>query len=231
MTDLHVVVCIRFDHRADSEGLRKFKDCIGACPHVEAVMEVAGTYDMIVQARFASLLEYGERMEDIAQQLAEFALTVEANFVGRKRERVDQCRFLLVPCPDGHRRIDVSMINKVVAEGDYMRLCLDGSECLVHQTIRQLALQLDPDQFVQLHRSAIVRIDFVERIIHRQRRWIARLSDGTEQMIAKSHVAEVMRIMSRDLANHRPDPANNGAPQRNDWAIGRILHEAPARMS
>jgi DNA-binding LytR/AlgR family response regulator len=55
--------------------------------------------------------------------------------------------------------------------------------------------RLDPEMFVQVHRSVVVRCDFIERLIHRGQRWSARLSDGTHQHIAKSHVGRVIEAL------------------------------------
>ena len=57
MADLSVVVCLAFDHRAASEGLQKFKECILNCPVADREMEVCGTYDLIVQEHCASLAD------------------------------------------------------------------------------------------------------------------------------------------------------------------------------
>ena len=72
MADLSVVVCLAFDHRAASEGLQKFKDCILSCPFVDRTMEVCGTYDLIVQGRCGSLADYTENMERLRETLSKF---------------------------------------------------------------------------------------------------------------------------------------------------------------
>ena len=207
MADLGVIVCIAFDHRASAEGLARFKDCIFRCPFVDSALEVSGTFDLIVHARLSSLEEYTNEMERIAPQLAEYASRVESNFVGRKVERTAREYVLWVPCREGRRRIDAGMINKIIAEGDYMRLCMDGSECLVHDTIRHLLGQLDREQFIQLHRSAVVRVDYIDRLMHRERRWIARLRDGSEQIVAKSRVSDILRTLSVESSK-----VNAGSP-------------------
>ncbi|MCW3797270.1 LytTR family transcriptional regulator [Sphingomonas sp. BN140010] len=151
-----------------------------------------------MHARLSSLEEYTTEMERIAPQLAEYASRVESNFVARKVDRTPKECALWVPCREGRRRIDASMINKINAEGDYMRLYMDGSDCLVHDTIRHLMAQLDAEQFIQLHRSTVVRADFIDRLMHRERRWVARLRDGTEQAVAKSRVGAILRSLSAD---------------------------------
>lgn len=227
MSNLVVIVCVAFDHRAPVSGLQQFKECICACPRVQTVLEVSGTFDLIVQAQLSSLAEYAEQMRRIAPQLAEYALKVETNFVARKVERAKEERCLWVPCPDGRRRIEVGMINKILAEGDYMRLCTNDSECLVHDTIRHLLSSLDDGQFIQLHRSTVVRVDFIERLMHRRRRWVARLRDGSEQAVAKSHVAKVLQLIAGDSAKLEPASPKARAPQP---AAGRAGRKASEKM-
>ncbi|WP_162789262.1 MULTISPECIES: LytTR family transcriptional regulator DNA-binding domain-containing protein [Sphingomonas] len=211
MPDLSVIVCVALDHRAPPDGLSKFKQCILACPQVEAVMEVSGTFDLIVHASLASLAEFLREMERLAAPLANFATRVESNFVGRTVDCHGADSVIWVPCADGRRRIEAGMINKIVAEGDYMRLFLTGSECLVHETIGHLLARLDPQRFVRLHRSTVVRTDFIERLQHLDRRWVAQLKDGTRYNLARSRVAAVLRLLTAESSSHEHSLAN-GAP-------------------
>ena len=209
MAELNVVVCVAFDHRADAEGLDRFKKCICHCDFVEVAMEVSGTYDMIVQGKIATLSDYTEEMDRIRPQLAQFVTRIETNFVSKKIEPHPEAEmFMWVPCVGGRKRIDIAMIDKVVAEGDYMRLFIKDWHCLIHSTIRALTEQLDA-RFIQLHRSSIVRIDFIDRLMHHERRWIARLRDGSQQAVAKSHVSEVLDLMAHDSSRDERNPAKS----------------------
>lgn len=200
MSDLTVVVCITFDHRADPQGLERFKQCICRCPFVDVALEVSGTFDLIIQGHVDTLAAYTDEMTRIRPQLAEFVARIETNFVGRKVERRQEVeRFLWVPCDRGRKRIAVGLIDKVVAEGDYMRLFIGDWHCLLHSTARNLLAQLD-DRFIQLHRSSIVRVDFIDRMTHEGRRWIARLRDGSQQPVAKSHIGRVLNLLQHDPA-------------------------------
>ena len=44
--------------------------------------------------------------------------------------------------------------------------CVDGGQALIRKTIRELADELDPERFVQVHRSAIVCLDRVSHFTH-----------------------------------------------------------------
>ena len=199
MHDLTVIVCLAFNRRASPDGLRRFKSCIFQCPFVETAMEVAGTYDLIVQARLSSLESYTEEMERISPQLHEFTTKVEANFVGRKIDRRhSNGKALWLPVPNGRKRVSANLVDKIVAHGDYMKIHVGDWSCMVHDTIKRLCEELDSEQFIQLHRSVVVRSDFIERLLHQNRRWIAKLRDGSQQRVAKSHVPEVLRLMGSD---------------------------------
>ena len=173
-------------------------------------MEVSGTFDMIVQGRISTLAAYTEQMDCIRPQLAHFVTRIETNFVAKKIERhCETEKFMWLPCVAGRKRIEVGMIDKVVAEGDYMRLYVHDWHCLLHSTIRALKERLDA-RFIQLHRSSIVRIDFIDRLTHHDRRWIARLRDGSQQAVAKSHLLAVLALMAHDSSKDEHQPAKRG---------------------
>lgn len=224
MTELSVIVCLAFDHRASTAGLKKFKDCIFHCPFVEIAMEVSGSFDLIVHARLSSLAEYTEQMDFIREELAQYVVRMETNFVSKRisAHLDEEERALWVPCDGGRKRIDTIQIDKVVAEGDYMRLFVGQWTCLLHETIRNLRQRLGP-QFIQLHRSILVRVDFIDRLLHQERRWVARLCDGSEHRVAKSHVAEVVHLIQGDLTTGEPVPAKQPQPDENPQPVNEMV--------
>lgn len=218
MTDLPVVVCVALDHRADTDGLRNFKKCIVECDLVEAVMECSGTFDLIVQLRCESFAEYTARMDSVADQVRLYVKRMEANFVSRTVDcgcSSDDTRVMWVPCDGGKKRIEVGKIDKVLAEGDYMSVHIGSWHCLVHDTMHHFYETLG-DRFILLHRSALVRVDFIERALHSERHWTVRLCDGTHQRVAKSHVADVLRLMSLDSSINRAKKSKND-PSLESW--------------
>jgi two-component system LytT family response regulator len=55
-------------------------------------------------------------------------------------------------------------INWIEAAGNYLRLHVGDKTHLIRQTMNNLQHQLDPDQFVRIHRSAIVNLTFVREL-------------------------------------------------------------------
>ena len=95
-------------------------------------------------------------------------------------------------------RIAARDIDRVSAERDYMRLHVGRRSWLIHHSMTALEEGLDPALFVRLHRSAIVRKDFIAGFTRNPSgRWIARLADGTEQPVGRLYSDRVRAIAGR----------------------------------
>jgi len=95
-------------------------------------------------------------------------------------------------------RIASRDVDRVSAERDYMRLHVGRRSWLIHHSMNALEEGLDPELFVRLHRSAIVRKDFIAGFTRNPSgRWIARLSDGVEQPVGRLYTDKVRTIARR----------------------------------
>ena len=95
-------------------------------------------------------------------------------------------------------RIAARDIDRVTAERDYMRLHVARRSWLIHHSMTALEDGLDPELFVRLHRSAIVRRDFIAGFSRNASgRWIARLADGSEQPVGRLYADQVRAIAGR----------------------------------
>jgi DNA-binding LytR/AlgR family response regulator len=206
--DVRVIMCVAFDHRAPAAEVDQFKDCLLNCSYVLHAVELTGSFDLMVEAKVASLAEYNERMEGLKAAVSHLVSRYEANFICRRFVRDSgQDHAIWVPCQDGKVRVDHDRIDKVVAEGDYMRLHCGDVSHLVHMTMHALRDVLG-EEFVLLHRSVLTRCDFIDRLIHRDNKWNARLKDGSQVMIAKSHVVEVMERLHIASSKTQSDSSN-----------------------
>jgi DNA-binding LytR/AlgR family response regulator len=64
------------------------------------------------------------------------------------------------------RLIPVEQVIYVKSDNKYTMVVWDGGEALIRKTIRELADELDPERFAQVHRSAIVCLDRVSHFTH-----------------------------------------------------------------
>ena len=89
-------------------------------------------------------------------------------------------------------------VDRISAERDYMRLHVGRRSWLINHTIARLEELLDPTRFVRLHRSAIVRRDFVKGLRRDEAgRWWVRLADGEEQKVGRLYVPNAKALAGR----------------------------------
>jgi two-component system LytT family response regulator len=90
--------------------------------------------------------------------------------------------------------IAVADIFWVEADGDYVRIHTAGRSYLVSRTLSQLEERLDPEQFLRIHRSAIVRCGQIREVRPEgSSRYRLVLEDGTELPVSRSRAAELRR--------------------------------------
>jgi two-component system response regulator AlgR len=95
-------------------------------------------------------------------------------------------------------RIAARDIDRIEAERDYMRLHVGSRSFLLHQTISALEQRLDPEMFLRLHRSTILRRDQIAKLRHDGLgSWYAVLVCGREVRIGRSYLANVRAMAAR----------------------------------
>jgi len=93
--------------------------------------------------------------------------------------------------------IPVETIRRVHATGDYVQIHASAGRHLLHMTLSELASRLDPERFCRVHRSEIVNLDQVDRLVpFDERRLLVRLKDGTE-IVASRSGSETLRRLTR----------------------------------
>jgi DNA-binding LytR/AlgR family response regulator len=224
--DLRVIVCISFDHRAAPHEIAACKAAVISCPSVLHSVELSGTFDFMFEATVPDMEAYQLQLRSCAGAVAKFASRYEANFVCNRfvRARQDK-RTIWVPSADGVIRIDRSAIDKVSAEGDYVCIHSDGRRWMLHGTMADMLVKLG-DDFVKVHRSMIIRADFIERLRHEGRLWTAKLKDGSAERIAKSHVVNVTAKLRTNLAASRVH-SSNGDQLNESAPVSQRTAEAP----
>ncbi|QIK95851.1 LytTR family transcriptional regulator [Sphingomonas sp. HDW15A] len=214
--DLRVLLCFTFDHRATPDDVASFKEKLITSETVLHSVEVAGSFDFICEERFPNLRSYHRRHADLASDIARLTERFEACFVCKRfiREETPQLDALWVSCHDGKRRIPVEQIQAIHAEGDYVRLDVGREELLHDATMNALEATLNSSEFARLHRSMIVRLDRIACLIHQDHGWAVRLVDGTEQRIAKSRLARVMKVIRESSAMEEVGSSTNETDRR-----------------
>ena len=94
-------------------------------------------------------------------------------------------------------RVQADNVDRIVAERDYMRIHVGKRSWLINHSLAKLEQELDPDEFVRLHRGAIVRRAFVVGLRNEDGRWIAQLADGSEQRIGRAYSENAKKLSGR----------------------------------
>ena len=95
-------------------------------------------------------------------------------------------------------RIAAIDIDRIDAMRDYMSLQIGSRNFLLHQTLGTLERRLDPARFIRVHRSTIVRRDFIAKLRHDGLGiWYAILVDGTDVRIGRSYLTAVKALAGR----------------------------------
>jgi two-component system response regulator AlgR len=101
--------------------------------------------------------------------------------------------------PRGLVRLAAAEIDRITAERDYMRLHVGSRSWLINDSMTRLEEELDSALFVRLHRSGIVRKDFITGMRRDDTgRWFACLADGEEQKVGRLYLTNARELTGRN---------------------------------
>ncbi|MBN9614117.1 MAG: DNA-binding response regulator [Acidobacteriales bacterium 59-55] len=185
--------------------------------HMPLTVFVTAYNTFAVQAFEVHALDYlikpisSERLQAAVAQVrkriaAESALSVQAQLnnllqhvkVGSPSTNSFPERLLV---PNGSEGIFIATedIEWIEAADDYACLHIGGRTFMLRETIRQLEATLDPKRFVRVHRSAIVNVRYVSKILRegREDAWLT-LINGARVKMSKIGWQNLMATTSAD---------------------------------
>jgi len=120
----------------------------------------------------------------------------------RRDRAVTECSPWLTEFWVPHRsellRIEASQVERIDAERDYVRLHVGDRSHLMLQTIASLEGRLDPERFIRIHRSTILRRDRIRGLRHEGLGvWCAELVDGSALRIGRTYLRKVKAMAGR----------------------------------
>lgn len=90
------------------------------------------------------------------------------------------------------RVVPVALIDYITASGPYAELHIGERTFAVREKMQTLDEKLDPAIFFRIHRSAIVRLDRIDTLLHAAGGdYAVRLKDGTELSVSRSRREEL----------------------------------------
>ena len=105
---------------------------------------------------------------------------------------------LWVPHKSELLRIEAADVRRIDAERDYVRLHVGDTSYLLLQTIHGLEEKLDPDRFIRIHRSTILRRDTIRGLKHEGLGvWSVELDGSEDARIGRTYLRKVKAIAGR----------------------------------
>lgn len=90
------------------------------------------------------------------------------------------------------RVVPVALIDYITASGPYAELHIGDRTFAIREKMQTLEDKLDPAVFFRIHRSAIVRLDRIDTLLHAAGGdYAVRLKDGTELSVSRSRREEL----------------------------------------
>ena len=90
------------------------------------------------------------------------------------------------------RVVPVALIDYITASGPYAELHIGERNFAIREKMQTLEEKLDPAVFFRIHRSAIVRLDRIDTLLHAAGGdYAVRLKDGTELSVSRSRREEL----------------------------------------
>lgn len=95
-------------------------------------------------------------------------------------------------------RIDAAEVSRIDAERDYVRLHVGTGSYLLLQTIAGLEARLDPETFIRIHRSTILRRDMIRGLRHEGLGvWCVELGEDQDLRIGRTYLRRVKAMAGR----------------------------------
>jgi len=96
--------------------------------------------------------------------------------------------------------VEVAEIDWIEADGDYLKLHTAKGAHLLRSTMAQMEKQLDPRDFVRIHRSTMVRLSRVKELqpyFHGE--YVVLLGDGTRLKLSRSYREQLQAALGQAL--------------------------------
>jgi len=161
-----------------------------------AVIFITAHEDFAVEAFDLDAIDYV--LKPVARDRLERAVARVLSRRGAKHEGGRHLSEFWVPHRSELLRIDVSQVERIDAERDYVRLHVGDRSYLLLQTIAGLEERLDPEKFIRIHRSTILRRDEIRRLRHEGLGvWSAELANGETLRIGRTYLHKVKAMAGR----------------------------------
>lgn len=170
---------------------------LGKGPEAPAIIFVTAHEDFAVDAFDLDAIDYV--LKPVAAE--RLARAIDRAVARRDRapgERSEWQTEFWVPHRSELLRIEAEQVERIDAERDYVRLHVGERSYLLLQTIAGLEERLDPERFIRIHRSTILRRDCIRGLRHEGLGvWCVELANGEALRIGRTYLRKVKAMTGR----------------------------------
>ena len=167
-------------------------------PDSPAVIFVTAHEDFAVEAFDLDAIDYVLKPVNVERLARAVDRAISRRGSARPNANGKWLREFWVPHRSELLRIDALQVERIDAERDYVRLFVGDQTYLLLQTIAGLEDKLDPEQFIRIHRSTILRRDRIRGLRHEGLGvWSVELDDGEELRIGRTYLRKVKAMAGR----------------------------------
>lgn len=167
-------------------------------PDSPAVIFVTAHEDFAVEAFDLDAIDYVLKPVNVERLARAVERAISRRGSARPKPNGKWLREFWVPHRSELLRIDALQVERIDAERDYVRLFVGDQTYLLLQTIAGLEDKLDPEQFIRIHRSTILRRDRIRGLRHEGLGvWSVELDDGEELRIGRTYLRKVKAMAGR----------------------------------
>ena len=171
--------------------------------HAPAVVFVTAHDSFAIAAFDLDAVDYV--LKPVAPDRLERAIARAVSRRGARADKVDEhaeetewLEEFWVPHRSELLRIAAADVDRIDAERDYVRLHVGAASYLLLQTVTGLEARLDPNMFIRLHRSTILRRDRIRGLRHEGLGvWSAELEDGSVVRIGRTYLPRAKAMAGR----------------------------------
>lgn len=182
----------------DQHALAAFE--FAAVDYVLKPFENERFYQTLERARRMVRLEQVDALQDrLLDLLQEHSASTDERPVPDASSEPEYMERIAVEKRGQIRIVPVERIDYFEAEGNYVRLHAGEETHLISDTMQNLEERLDPEAFVRIHRSTIVRLDRVETLLTSPGGdYAVRLRDGTRLKVARGRRDDLVERLGLD---------------------------------